>query len=41
MKNRFLSLDAYGFGSADRSNPEKYYFELDLFQAIDADVCKN
>lgn len=34
IKERYLSLEAYGFTSAD-SGPHKYGFELDLFEAID------
>lgn len=34
MKENYLSLEAYGFASAD-SGPHKYGFELDLFESID------
>lgn len=34
IKEKYLSLEAYGFASAD-SGPHKYGFELDLFEAID------
>lgn len=30
-------MDAYGFCSAD-SGPQKYYFEINLFDEIDVDV---
>lgn len=37
IKDKYISLDAYGFGSAE-NGPRKYYFELNLFENIDKDV---
>ncbi|XP_031628864.1 very-long-chain (3R)-3-hydroxyacyl-CoA dehydratase [Contarinia nasturtii] len=36
LEERFISLEAYGFGAAD-NGPHKYYFEINLFEAIDAE----
>lgn len=37
IKGKYISVDAYGFCSAD-SGPQKYYFELNLFDDIDIEV---
>lgn len=39
IDEKFLSLDAYGFGSKNEG-PQKYYFELNLFEAINVEVSK-
>lgn len=33
LHDKFLSLEAYGFGSTD-NGPHEYYFEINLFEAI-------
>lgn len=37
LKEKFLSLEAYGFGAAD-NGPHEYYFEINLFESIDVEV---
>lgn len=37
IDEKFLSLDAYGFGSKDEG-PQKYYFELNLFESINVEA---
>lgn len=39
MKENFLSVEAYGFGSAD--GPNEYYFEVHLYELINVEVCKH
>lgn len=37
IKERFLSMDAYGFASPN-GEPQRHYFEINLFEEIDVDV---
>lgn len=37
LKEKFLSLEAYGFGSTD-NGPHEYYFEINLFESINIEV---
>lgn len=40
LDDKFLSLEAYGFGTADHG-PHEYYFEIDLFESINVEVICN
>lgn len=37
LEERFLSLEAYGFGTTD-NGPHEYYFEINLFESINFEV---
>lgn len=37
LQDRFISLEAYGFGSTD-NGPHEYYFEINLFESINIEV---
>lgn len=37
IKAKSLLLDAYGFGTSD-DNPNFYFFEIDLYEAVDVEV---
>lgn len=39
MNEKFLSLEAYGFGATD-NKPHEYYFEINLFETVNVEVNK-
>lgn len=39
LNEKFLSLEAYGFG-ATVNKPHEYYFEINLFEAVNIEVNK-